>query len=116
VGSKIIGDVGRYVAGAVLRRHVEIRLLFVKHGLAAQAVEVAAVKNPDVSDVTLFQEAANCVKAKLTELECLVGWQPGYLISNPTGHWFSHHKDSSSSRSKVDLEQLRVMLKNLPHC
>jgi hypothetical protein len=104
VGSKIIGDVGRYVAGAVLRRHVEIRLLFVKHGLAAQAVEVAAVKNPDVSDVTLFQEAANCVKAKLTELECLVGWQPGYLISNPldTGSYTTRilpHRDQKSTWS-----------------
>ena len=60
-----------------------MRALYVEHGLASRALEIAAGPNPDVSDMRQFQEAANIVRDKLTQLERLIGWQPGYLISSP---------------------------------
>lgn len=58
---------------------VEFRAVCVQHGLSGKALEVAARRAPDVSEVEALSVAARDASAFLGQLREAVGWPEGYL-------------------------------------
>lgn len=66
-----------------IRWVVELRSLYVTHGLKRQALTVVSSPRPDLSSMAGLREIALSIPPRLADLRALVGWPADYLASAP---------------------------------